>query len=100
MATKLLTGHDRTSSCSSALGSAFLVLAVAGPAAAADPRLRWVRSDPASSTSAAVVVDPAMPLVHTTQLWPQDDQGRIVGPGDADAQAEAALGRLENALRE
>src|SRR5262249_8088872 len=82
------------------LGPAILVLAIAQSAAAADPKLRWIRSDSATSTSAAVVVDAALPLVHTTQLWPEDEKGRIVGPGDAGAQAEAALDRLEQALRE
>src|SRR5439155_9497202 len=47
-----------------------LLLTVAPRVLAADPELRWIRSDAASGTSAAVVVDAKLPLAHTAQLWP------------------------------
>src|SRR5947208_3226138 len=93
---RLLAGSHSTRGCLMALstrGSTLilctgLVLALAQFAVAAEPQLRGIRSDEASGTSAAVVVDAELPLVHTAQLWPLDERGRIVGPGRADAQAE------------
>src|SRR5439155_16922221 len=63
-----------------------LLLTVAPRVLAADPELRWIRSDAASGTTAAVVVDAKLPLAHTAQLWPLDERGKIVGPGRADVQ--------------
>ena len=48
---------------------------------------------PGSVGSAAVLVDD-VPLVHTAQLLPVDDAGRIVGAGDIRAQLEQVLARL------
>src|SRR4051812_11261640 len=77
-----------------------LALVVAHAVLAEEPRVRRIAPDEVSRTAAAVVVDGAMPLAHTAQFLPLDAQGRIVGPGRVDEQAEAVLDRLELALRE
>jgi enamine deaminase RidA (YjgF/YER057c/UK114 family) len=76
------------------------MLVVAQQVLAEEPRLRRIAPDEASRTSAAVVVEGATPLAHTAQILPLDADGKIVGPGRADEQAEAVLDRLELALRE
>jgi enamine deaminase RidA (YjgF/YER057c/UK114 family) len=45
------------------------------------------------------VVVPDVPLVHTTQMLPVDEQGRLVGKGNARVQIEAVLDRLKMAVR-
>jgi enamine deaminase RidA (YjgF/YER057c/UK114 family) len=77
-----------------------MVLAVHRGASAAEHELRWIKSDQASSTSAAVVVGAELPLAHTAQLWPVDSQGNVVAPGHAEPQSQLAIDRLEAALRE
>jgi enamine deaminase RidA (YjgF/YER057c/UK114 family) len=58
-----------------------------------------VGSDSATGSSAAVLADD-VPLVHTAQLVPLDDAGRIAAPGDAQAQLERLLAQLEAILHE
>lgn len=76
---------------------AFLLLAAAG--IGRGQVLRHVESNPATGSSAAVLVDD-VPLVHTPQLLPVDEAGSIVAPGDAAAQLEFLLDRLEAKLNE
>ena len=71
--------------------------AVAGFDAAAADALRHVGSDKATGTSAAVLVEDR-PLMHTTQLLPTDDAGKAVG--DARAQMDRLLARMETVLKE
>jgi enamine deaminase RidA (YjgF/YER057c/UK114 family) len=65
---------------------------------AADPTKRHVRAGLEKGSSAAVVVKADAALVHTAQLLPLDDSGRIVGPDRVDVQVEAVLDRLETVL--
>jgi enamine deaminase RidA (YjgF/YER057c/UK114 family) len=52
----------------------------------------------AEGISAAVIV-PDVPLLHTTQMLPVDEQGRLVGKGNARTQIEAVLDRVIAAIR-
>lgn len=80
---------------------AWLVLAGLAPSTlAAGPGIRNVSPDDTARTSAAVVVDGSKDLAHTAQLLAVDAEGKFVGAGRADAQADAVLDRLETALRE
>jgi enamine deaminase RidA (YjgF/YER057c/UK114 family) len=74
-----------------------LLLSLAHQVTAAEG-CRAIGLDPATRTAAAVVVEAAMPLVHTSQILPRDAQGKTIAPGRADAQAEALVGRLEPVL--
>ena len=76
-----------------------LILEVGSVMAAKGQGIRPVRPDDASGTSAAVVVDGALPLVYTTQLFPTDEQGKVIAAGRAEDQASAVLDRLEATLR-
>jgi enamine deaminase RidA (YjgF/YER057c/UK114 family) len=54
--------------------------------------------DGSTRTAAAVVVDATLPLVHTAQILPRDQQGRTIASGQPDAQAEAIVNLLLKAL--
>ena len=78
---------------------ATLVLAACPLARGDGPDVRHVRPDRPNGSSAAVVVDAGLALVHTAQLFPMDEEGEIVGPGRPGEQVEAVLDRLDTALR-
>ena len=61
-------------------------------------KARLIRPNVERGMSLAVVVD-AAPLVHTAQVLPLDSAGKIVGNGNASAQAAAALENLDQVLR-
>jgi enamine deaminase RidA (YjgF/YER057c/UK114 family) len=61
--------------------------------------IRLVRPDDTSGASAAVVVDGGLTLAYTTQFFPTDERGKVIGAGRAEEQAGAVLDRLEAALR-
>lgn len=79
-------------------GVAATVLLAVFPAGAAEG-VREVRPDEKSSTSAATVVEGALPLAHTAQLFPVDAKGQVVAPGRAEAQADAVVDQLDSVLR-
>lgn len=101
-----ILGHARI------LGAAVLGVAILGEASgvvgilsgehcmAADdaPEVRYVDPDPASGTSAAVVVPPNAALAHTALLLPVNREDAVVGKGDATAQADRVLSNLDRAL--
>jgi len=62
----------------------------------ADDGLRRLRVDADRSGSAAVVVPLEAHLIHTTQVFPVDEQGRVVAD---DRQIEAALDRLDQLIQ-
>jgi enamine deaminase RidA (YjgF/YER057c/UK114 family) len=70
----------------------------APPQAAGGVRLRSIRADSATGVSRAVVVEEGA-LVHTALMYPEDRHGRLVGGGDATAQATRALANIELALK-
>lgn len=82
-------------------------LVIAGSALAAEPAIKdrdlsqlpihHVESNPATGSSAAVVVDQA-PLVFTSQFLPVDAAGEVIRKGDAAAQAEVLLDRVAKEL--
>jgi enamine deaminase RidA (YjgF/YER057c/UK114 family) len=71
----------------------------AAPQAAPGLRLRAIGANPATGVSRAVVVEEGA-LVHTALMFPEDRRGRLVGAGDAAAQADRVLANIETALRE
>lgn len=66
---------------------------------AAEPSIQYVPLDAPAGMSQAVIVD-KMPLVHTRQLLPLDDAGKLVGAGSADKQIEQVLANLETVLKD
>lgn len=64
---------------------------------AGDPRLTHISPDPQTGSSAAVSVAD-VPLVHTTQLFPQAQPGGVAGGNDAAAQCENVLNTLSAVL--
>jgi enamine deaminase RidA (YjgF/YER057c/UK114 family) len=75
---------------------AWLCLVVAAGAWAQNIR-RIEEHSPGSVGSAAVLVDD-VPLIHTAQLLPVDEAGRIVGAGVFRVQLDQALARLRECL--
>jgi enamine deaminase RidA (YjgF/YER057c/UK114 family) len=71
--------------------------AAKGAADAAPSAVRYLPLDAPEGMSQAVVVQGA-PLVHTRQLLPLDRDGKLVGEGSAEKQAEQALANLEAVL--
>jgi iduronate 2-sulfatase len=61
--------------------------------------LQRVEGNVAASWPAAVLVDD-VPLIHTAQLLPLDDAGKVVAPGDPTAQVERLVNRLDAVLRD
>jgi enamine deaminase RidA (YjgF/YER057c/UK114 family) len=59
--------------------------------------LRRVAADAAAGPAAVIVDD--VPLIHTAQLLPLDDAGRVVALGDAGRQLDKLLDNLRSALR-
>jgi enamine deaminase RidA (YjgF/YER057c/UK114 family) len=72
------------------------LLALVAPARA---DVRYVEPSKETGTSMAVLVNDVA-QAHTAQLLPLDREGRIVGKGQAGAQAEKVLDNLEAALKE
>lgn len=68
------------------------------PALFADAAPKHFGSDASTGTSLAVVAD-KVPLAHTTQFFPLDKNGKIVGAGNAPKQIEQTLANLSRALR-
>lgn len=62
-------------------------------------RLRSILGDPASGIARAVVVEEGA-LVHTALMFPDDQDGRTHGAGDARAQAARVLASIELALQQ
>jgi enamine deaminase RidA (YjgF/YER057c/UK114 family) len=76
-----------------------VLLSVAAPAFAEEPRLvEYLEPDSDSGTSAAVLVGPCA-LAHTSQMLPIDADGKLVGKDDALRQTEQALANVMRALR-
>lgn len=76
----------------------FLTFVAAGSDVfAGDPRLTRISPDPQTGSSAAVSVAD-VPLVHTTQLFPQAPSEGVAAAGDAAAQCENVLGTLSAVL--
>ncbi len=73
------------------------LLLAASPTPAADA-IRPIATDDASKTAAAVVVEGSIPLAYTAQLFPLDDAGQVISPGQADRQSEAVLDHLQAVL--
>lgn len=80
------------------VSAALLMAQAAPPQAAPGVRLRSIRADLATGVSRAVVVEEGA-LVHTALMFPEDRQGRLVGVGDATAQAARVLANIELALK-
>jgi neutral ceramidase len=59
--------------------------------------LQYVDSDKSTGKSAAVVVQDS-PLAHTALLVPLDKSGKLVGPGDAQAQTQFLIEQLRQVL--
>jgi len=78
-------------------GVAATMLLATFPAGAAEG-VREVRPDEKSSTSAATVVDGALHLAHTAQLFPVDAKGQVVAAGEVEAQTNAVLDQLDSVL--
>jgi enamine deaminase RidA (YjgF/YER057c/UK114 family) len=67
--------------------------------AAWSQNIRRIEADSSGAVrSAAVLVDDA-PLVHTAQLLPVDEAGRIVGPGNLRLQLDRVLARMRDCLK-
>ena len=66
--------------------------------AVAQTQLQYVDSDPTTGNSAAVVVADS-PLIHTAQLLPTGESGKIVSTGDVEGQIDRLFERLESVLR-
>lgn len=60
--------------------------------------VRYVRTSPASGSSAAVVVD-RLPFGQTVQILAWDALGNVVSPGDVTVQTEQVLRNLDAALK-
>jgi enamine deaminase RidA (YjgF/YER057c/UK114 family) len=92
------TPLDRTGKLAMLQNAPFLLalsLVAAAPPAPGDTPRR-LRVDPDRAGATAVVVPSAVPLVHTAQVLPVDDQGRPVPEA---AQVGAALDRLDAVLK-
>lgn len=59
---------------------------------------QFIKSDAARGTSLAVVAE-NVPLVHTTQFFPLDKKGKVVGGNNAAKQIQQTLENLEEALK-
>src|SRR5262249_25963660 len=59
--------------------------------------LRYVDSEP---TSSAAVIVGDIPLIHTSQLLPVNEMGRVMHAGDPVAQFGQVLDRLDGLLRQ
>lgn len=82
------------------LSAALLVAPIVTlPQAAPGVRLRSIPTDPATGVARAVVVEEGA-LVHTALMFPEDQEGRLQGGGDAGAQAARVLANIELALQE
>lgn len=70
-------------------------------AAHKDPteEVQYIGADPATGTSAAVLVNENLPLVHTTQLLPLDKKGQLVGSKSVAAQTNRVLENIQRALQ-
>jgi enamine deaminase RidA (YjgF/YER057c/UK114 family) len=64
----------------------------------AEERPRFIEPRDVEGSSGAVVV-PDVPLGHTAQFLPIDDQGKIVGAGSVPAQVEAILVQIDAAMQ-
>jgi len=69
-----------------------------------EPQIQYIALEGTSDSPqgmfrTAVVVD-KMPLVHTSQLFPLDADGELVGEGLADKQIEQVLANLESVLQD
>src|SRR5205814_8915871 len=78
---------------------AFLALdGLSGSAAVtAGPLIRCIEPDAQTGTSTAVLISD-LPLAHTAQMLPLNQEGVLVGKGDATVQAEQVLTNLSNVL--
>src|SRR5689334_6411202 len=68
------------------------------PLLPAQEAVRSVEPREAEGISTAVVV-PDVPLLHTTQLLPIDERGRLLGKGIVRDQIEVVLDRVKTAVR-
>src|SRR5512145_2585142 len=62
--------------------------------------IRRIEGDSRSLPGSAAVLVDDVPLIHTEQLLPVGDAGKIVGPGDPQAQLDLLLRRLQPRLEE
>ncbi|HEY8503212.1 MAG TPA: RidA family protein, partial [Gemmataceae bacterium] len=94
---------ERVANRARAVGPKMFTLLLALLSAAASARgedsIRYVEPDAETGSSKAVVVGPA-PLAHTTQLFPLDAQGKLVGKGRPAEQAARVLDNIALALKE
>ena len=68
------------------------------PCKADDTRISVIETDPQTGLAVAVSIDDVA-LAHTSQLLPLDDDGKLIGPGDAAAQTRALLAQLPDVLK-
>ncbi|WP_165251941.1 Rid family hydrolase [Paludisphaera soli] len=73
-----------------------LTLSLVAPLALGDDALRRLRVDSDRAGTTAVVVSSNVPLVHTAQVFPVDEQGR---PAADEAQVGLVLDRLDAVLK-
>jgi enamine deaminase RidA (YjgF/YER057c/UK114 family) len=71
---------------------------LAAPQGHSAPGIQYLPLDAPAGMSQAVIVE-GLPLVHTRQLFPFDDQGNVVGENSADQQIEKVLANLEAVLK-
>lgn len=84
----------------SSIATGLMLVGILSVGQAAEPPVRYVRSNGAGDFSGAVVVRAEAALVHTAQVFASDDQGRLIGPDQPEAQVEAVLDRLAAALKQ
>ena len=85
-----------------AIGTAFYSFAQTnaepmGLTSVADGKVRLLEAPPEGGAARAVAVDD-LPLAHTTQIFPIDAQGKLVGGKEFQAQAEQVFKNLGAAL--
>jgi enamine deaminase RidA (YjgF/YER057c/UK114 family) len=97
-------GQDQAGSGQSPQGAAGTDATSPQPAAempaapAAEPAVRYVALEDPAGAARAVVVE-GFPLVHTRQLRPLDQDGKLVGEGSAEQQIEQVLANLDAVLQ-
>lgn len=85
-----------------AIGTVFYSFALTkaepmGLTSVADGKVRLLEAPPEGGAARAVVVDD-LPLAHTTQIFPVDAEGKLVGGQECQAQAEQVFKNLGSAL--
>jgi enamine deaminase RidA (YjgF/YER057c/UK114 family) len=75
---------------------ALMLIGLFASSASSQSLLRRIESDPATGLSAAVVVEDCQ-LIHTSQILPLDEQGRLNG-GTTEEQLEQVLKQLDDTI--